>query len=221
MNEQVEAVKSKANQEADEVIKAAIRKREAGSISDEEADKIIRSAEKQRDNTINAAVGQKDGVIKAMRDQNADLDREVNVTTGEIKKVKDEWTSGWGNTFKKLSVGFVSSFAGEANGQLYSHWIGANASGTDNWTGGLTTLHEKGYEVYDLPRGTRVYNHEASEDMVLKTAEAVANKMIGNSSPNSGGISVVQNIYSPVNNPSELARQSKKELQKATLSWGG
>lgn len=48
--------------------------------------------------------------------------------------------------------------------------IDANASGDDNYHGGLTTLHENGYEVYDLPQGTRIFNHDASVDLVNKMA---------------------------------------------------
>ncbi|WP_294405279.1 phage tail tape measure protein [uncultured Clostridium sp.] len=48
--------------------------------------------------------------------------------------------------------------------------VDARASGDDNYHGGLTTLHENGYEVYDLPQGTRIFNHDASVDLVNKMA---------------------------------------------------
>lgn len=43
-------------------------------------------------------------------------------------------------------------------------------------------MHERGYELYELPSsnlynlpsGSKIYNHEASEKIVLKTAEKVA-----------------------------------------------
>ncbi len=40
--------------------------------------------------------------------------------------------------------------------------IGANASGTASWIGGLTSINERGGEIVDLPRGTRIYPHDES-----------------------------------------------------------
>lgn len=36
------------------------------------------------------------------------------------------------------------------------------AKGTDNWKGGLAQVNEKGGEIIDLPKGTRVYPHDES-----------------------------------------------------------
>lgn len=40
--------------------------------------------------------------------------------------------------------------------------IGKNAMGTSAWTGGLTQINERGGEVVDLPRGTRILPHDKS-----------------------------------------------------------
>lgn len=37
--------------------------------------------------------------------------------------------------------------------------------GTDNWQGGIAQISEKGGEIVDLPRGTRVYPHDESVRM--------------------------------------------------------
>ena len=34
--------------------------------------------------------------------------------------------------------------------------------GTDNWQGGTAMIHDRGAEIVDLPRGTRVYPHDES-----------------------------------------------------------
>ena len=34
--------------------------------------------------------------------------------------------------------------------------------GTDNWKGGTAMIHDRGAEIVDLPRGTRVYPHDES-----------------------------------------------------------
>lgn len=36
------------------------------------------------------------------------------------------------------------------------------AKGTDNWMGGLVQVHERGGEIIDLPKGSRVYPHDES-----------------------------------------------------------
>lgn len=40
--------------------------------------------------------------------------------------------------------------------------IPALAVGTENWQGGLAQISERGGEIFDLPRGTRVYPHDKS-----------------------------------------------------------
>lgn len=43
--------------------------------------------------------------------------------------------------------------------------IPALSKGTDNWQGGIVQISEKGGEIVDLPRGTRVYPHDESVRM--------------------------------------------------------
>lgn len=42
------------------------------------------------------------------------------------------------------------------------------AKGTGNWKGGLVQVHERGGEIIDLPRGTRVYPHDKSVQMAYR-----------------------------------------------------
>lgn len=42
------------------------------------------------------------------------------------------------------------------------------AKGTNNWTGGIVQVHERGGEIIDLPSGSRVYPHDKSVDMARK-----------------------------------------------------
>lgn len=76
----------------------------------------------------------------------------------------------------------------------------------------------QGYEAYNLPSRTNTYNHEASQDMVMKTAQEVARNVMGGMK--SGGI--VQNliINSPTPlTPSEVARQSRNAMRELALSF--
>ena len=50
------------------------------------------------------------------------------------------------------------------------------AGGTDNWVGGLVQVSERGGEILDLPRGTRIYPHDKSVAM----ARAEGRRMSGN-----------------------------------------
>lgn len=113
----------------------------------------------------------------------------------------------------------MAGFGGGGNSGGGTVAVGANWTGTPYWRGGLTTLHELGYELYDLPSGTRIYNHEASEDLVIKTAEAVAKKIVDSyaSQQRVSGIEVTQHIYAPTPSPSEVARQTRKSLQRLAL----
>lgn len=57
--------------------------------------------------------------------------------------------------------------------------VDSNAVGTTYFGGGFITVNEHGYEIMDLPTGTRIYPHSESEKMM-------------NSSPN---VSVAVNVY--------------------------
>lgn len=43
--------------------------------------------------------------------------------------------------------------------------IPALAKGTNNWQGGIVQVHERGGEIIDLPKGSRVYPHDKSVQM--------------------------------------------------------
>lgn len=58
-----------------------------------------------------------------------------------------------------------------------------NAVGTTYFGGGLTTVNEHGYEIMDLPQGTRIYPHSKSE------------KMMNNSPSVSVSVNVQGNIF--------------------------
>lgn len=51
--------------------------------------------------------------------------------------------------------------------------VGHNASGTDNWRGGLTWVGERGPELALLPAGTRIWSHDQSMSMSAGSAPTV------------------------------------------------
>lgn len=50
-------------------------------------------------------------------------------------------------------------------------YVSYNAAGTDNWRGGLTWVGESGPELVALPRGSRIYNNQESEQMSVAATD--------------------------------------------------
>lgn len=69
------------------------------------------------------------------------------------------------------SIGGVKTSTEKSGGS--GRKIGKNASGTSNWIGGLTSVNERGGEILDLPRGTRIYPHD--ESLAIARAEGARN----------------------------------------------
>lgn len=165
--EQKSKVAISAEEQANTVIKEIIRQRdEAKVISSDQADKLIMDALRQKDETIKNAEEMHKKVVEQAKLQSKDLVDEIDWQTGTVKTKWEKLIEYFKANPLKLSVNGVNP--------SYSPYIPKNYRGNSSFEGGLTTLHEEGYEVYDLPQGTRIYNHEASEDLVSKTAEAVA-----------------------------------------------
>lgn len=69
----------------------------------------------------------------------------------------------------------------KVDGKGYYFWdsvwatlIGANASGTNNWRGGLTWINEEGGELVNLPRGTQIIPHDVSMEAAREYARQKA-----------------------------------------------
>lgn len=91
-----------------------------------------------------------EGVLKGIRGVANTIGGAVGAVVGAV-----EGAAGAVTGIKKTSS--ASAYTGK--------YIGANASGTDYWRGGLTSINERGGEIIDLPRGTRIYPHDESVAM--------------------------------------------------------
>ena len=60
---------------------------------------------------------------------------------------------------------WVPGIGGKGFGGFNIPKISQLAKGTQNWKGGIVQINEKGGEIVDLPRGTRVYPHDQSVRM--------------------------------------------------------
>jgi len=108
------------------------------------------------------------------------------------------------------------SGAGAATG------IGGAAAegGVVTWSG-LTVVGEEGWELMDLPRGTRIYDHDTSKSMVADTSMLASSPFTSmkGGAMSAGSTSGVQvNIYNPVmtsgQNIRELSKQVSREIGK-------
>lgn len=125
---------------------------------------------------------------------NKTITEDVDTSTGNMKSSFEKFCDWWNNVFhlepKTATVKTKYINEGKKPGE---HW-----TGTSHFEGGLTYLHERGYELYDLPSGTKVYNHESSEQMVLETArqtaQGVINSMMKNKGDSDGNIIIPINI---------------------------
>lgn len=68
-----------------------------------------------------------------------------------------------------------------------SNDIDGYALGTNYFSGGMTYMNEKGWELRELPRGSKIYNHEASERYVQRSAEALVKGLLDKFEGNFGG----------------------------------
>lgn len=93
--------------------------------------------------------------------------------------------------------------------------IGKNAQGTDYWRGGLTWVGEKGPELIELPRGSKVFSNEKSMDMISK------NK--GNLSSNNTSLTIqIENFNNSTDKDIEqLAYELEFYRQRVAMGRGG
>ena len=181
-----------ANAQKQGVVDAIARQRAEGvPISDDEAKKTIDAAEVKRKGAVGKAEDMHHQVVAELGRENAEVLTKLDEQTGGVK---GKWNllRDWFNAnpiIRWIKTNSVST--GDFSGsEMYG-----NASGTDNFPGGLTTMHEKGYEVYNLPGGSKIYNHEASQDMVLKTAQEVARGVMSGMQSNGGTQTVIVPVY--------------------------
>ncbi|WP_195970392.1 phage tail tape measure protein [Clostridium thermobutyricum] len=164
-----------ANQECDKRIAEIIRMRdESKVISADQADKLIADAKRQRDETVHAAEETRNQAVDKITNMNSSIKSNVDTTTGDILSRWQKLANWWDNWHPiKKSFEVLGNALSQTANSMPHNW-----TGNSHFKGGFTTLHERGEELYDLPSGTRIYNHEMSEQMVLETAKQTAQGLI-------------------------------------------
>ncbi|MBU3216646.1 phage tail tape measure protein [Clostridium estertheticum] len=223
--EQASAIIKNANTQRDGVVKGAndtytksveaiIKMRdESHSITADQATKLIADAKKQKDKTIEHAEAMRSGAVAKVISMNSSITKSVDTSTGDILTnwgTLKKWWADWEPGVKTFVTKMVNGVVGGYD---------KNYTGTNNYKGGLTTMHEHGYELYNLPKASRIYNHEASEALVLQTAKQVALGVLADSNGGKGETTITQNFYVPVASASELVRQSKRGQQELAFNF--
>lgn len=175
LNESRDKAVAAANEEYEKRIATITRLRdESGVITAEQANKMIEDAKRQRDGVIEQAEGTRLDAIDKMREMNSNLDKEVNTQKGTVLTTWDKikrWWSDWQPETKYMkTVSYTEKMSGPT--------IGTNALGTSYFQGGLTSINERGYEIVELPRGTKIKNHLQSENIIKDTAIQTASSII-------------------------------------------
>lgn len=189
------------------------------TITADQAKQMIKKAEEQKHKSITKAQQHKDGVVKQIKKMNSDVIKDIDTSDGSIKtrweKMK-EWCFN-NPVVRKVKTVFekVGNFVGKIFSPPKLNWTGSQF-----FEGGLTSLHDRkgqsDYELYDLPRGTRIFNHDASQDLVMKTAESVATKvanrvMKGYKSSNGGEVTL--QIENFINNRKQNMESLMNEIE--------
>lgn len=126
-----------------------------------------------------------------------------------IEKIKE-----WNATKVKEKVFTIVEkikrvFSGGGGGATYTSSTGStgnNAHGTNFWRGGLTWVGEQGPELIELPKGSKVYSNQKSEEMVNSQGKGITQNIIINSPE-------------PLN-PSEIARKNLQVSRQLAMEWG-
>lgn len=77
------------------------------------------------------------------------------------------------NSIKFTVPSWVPGIGGKGWEGLNIGHIPQLARGTDYWLGGIAQINEKGGEIVDLPRGSRVYPHDESMQMLREQARSI------------------------------------------------
>lgn len=147
------------------------------------------------------------------------------VFPGIQKVVETVWNvvkplvEGIGNVVGKIAGWFGNVADAISGAGVPDEDVGTNAEGDNNWKGGLTWVGEKGAELVNLPRGSRILPH--------KESVAAASGMSGAVGAAKGAVTnIVQNIMSgrgsngTLDNILELVREIARRIQDGRDTGG-
>lgn len=92
------------------------------------------------------------------------INRMNRETKKALKDIKDSFRAGIGEIADWLS-GDLNAGDMKWSLAVQSGLVSRNASGTDNWRGGLTWVGENGPEIVSIPQGSKIYNAQTSREI--------------------------------------------------------
>lgn len=121
---------------------------------------------------VSALVSGKTNVDKLAESIGAVQDKTVKITAN--------YSISGSTPNKQTSKKSVSTIAEKAK-DLFKGFGGGFASGTDYFEGGTALINEKGGEIVDLPRGTRIIPHDQSVEESFNTGYKLASNKLSSS----------------------------------------
>lgn len=106
-----------------------------------------------RDSTISIMQSETDSYLSELQKR---IDKQNELKEAAAAAIEKEKESEVKKV--KTPMGFFKAFVSDYN-------IPKNASGTDDWRGGLTFINEKGGEIVNLPRHAQIIPHDVSMEM--------------------------------------------------------
>lgn len=224
-----------ANNEYDERIKTIIKMRdEAGTISKEQANKLIAEATRQKDGTIQQAEETRTQAISKMKEMNSELERTVNLTTGEIKTKWDslkDWWDSWTPKVKTFFYAIKKKLTGEdddsdSEGYSLSRRIPIPSVAESPVLARTTFAMPSSYDTMQLSDGYYNADTPSSKSIVgvNKQAKSNTNKLLNEvitllknnqNAPNN----LTLNVNSVKQNPVEIFREAKKFQRDLALGF--
>lgn len=108
------------------------------------------------------------------------LAESIGALQDKTVKITANYTTSGSIPNEQTSKKSVSTIAEKAKG-LFKGFGGQFASGTDYFEGGTALINEKGGEIVDLPRGTRIIPHDQSVEESFNTGYKLASNKLSSS----------------------------------------
>mgnify|MGYP000821841296 FL=1 len=108
------------------------------------------------------------------------LAESIGALQDKTVKITANYTTSGSIPNEQASKKSVSTIAEKAKG-LFKGFGGQFASGTDYFEGGTALINEKGGEIVDLPRGTRIIPHDQSVEESFNTGYKLASNKLSSS----------------------------------------
>ena len=215
LNEQRDGAIKAAEEEYNKVLASIVRMRdETGVVTSEQANKMIEEATRQKDETIKKAEETRESAVNTILGMNEDLKDSVNSTTGDIMTWWDKlknWWDGWFPSKKTFETETIEVTVQRTVYESSGGNVPANALVTNYFQGVLTKINERGFELVELPRGSKIFNNDASERYIQRAVEELVSKFNNNQAQ-------TINIYSPRPlNAYEISKQLKRQQRELLL----